>query len=91
MVHAIKSKKGGERNFNIAPLLAVMCVHIGVEKPSFLRSFSRDERSQAKPQTSLSNKNKPQAPSWTPSTQLISPTWLKNVRQTGEQFPPPPN
>lgn len=55
----------------------------GQEKPSFMRSFSREERGQAKQSHLLQAKLKPQATLWTPSTSLASPSWMKTVKREG--------
>jgi hypothetical protein len=53
----------------------------GQEKPSFMRSFSREERGQAKQSQLLQAKLKPQATLWTPSNSLVSPAWMKNIKR----------
>ena len=46
-----------------------------------MRSFSREERGQAKQSHLLQAKLKPQATLWTPSTSLASPSWMKTVKR----------
>jgi len=56
-------------------ILLLFCLpSLAAEKPSFLRSFSRDQ-----PRNAL--KNKPAAPAWTPTTKLVSPSSLKTMRR----------
>jgi hypothetical protein len=46
-----------------------------------MRSFSREERGQAKQSQLLQAKLKPQATLWTPSNSLVSPAWMKNIKR----------